>query len=217
MSNADIAQTLAESGAARAGASAGQPTADARARVERAVLQMHLAWGVAWFIGFGLLFLHDGPDSRTFVSMPAWLPITTLMVLLVVAGVVTFVVGARAFSRDAVGELIAQQARRYGAAWLLGFVGLILTIGKITSDLPDETKGLLWGATTTGLVGVLHIAGSALWGDRSRLRWGIWVTFINVVGVMAGQGWQDLIICVAGGALSLILGGRQWTQSRSSS
>jgi hypothetical protein len=121
------------------------------------------------------------------------------------------------FGKGAADENTARQARWYGTAWLLGFVGLILTVGKISSDLSHDTKGLLWGATTTGLVGVLHMAGSAIWGDRAQLHWGMWVTLINIVGVMAGAGWQSLIISIAGGALSLAIGGSDWLRYRNAS
>lgn len=60
--------------------------------------------------------------------------------------------------------------------------------------------------TTTGLASALHLAGSAIWLDRVQFRLGIWLTVINVIGALAGQGWQALIISVAGGGVMLYLG-----------
>src|SRR5436190_732285 len=47
-------------------------------------------WGIAWLVGFGLLFLRFGPNDRVFVSMPVWLPLTVLYTLLAInaAGVI---------------------------------------------------------------------------------------------------------------------------------
>ena len=45
---------------------------------------------------------------------------------------------------------------------------------------------------------------------------GIWVTFINVVAVIAGQGWQALIISVAGGGLFLFIGARNCLRTKES-
>lgn len=199
--------TVSLSAAGEASPTAG-PSDELILRIQHSVQIMHIAWGLAWLVGFGLLFLHDSPNDDEYVSLPDWLPLTTLLVLLAAAGLTTAVQGVKVFGRGAADDRTARQAKWYGTAWLLGFVGLMLTMGKITGDLPDDVKGLLWGATTTGLVGALHMAGSAIWGDRAQLRTGIWVTFINVVGVMAGAGWQSLIISIAGGALSIFLGAR---------
>src|SRR5262245_50622440 len=52
-------------------------------------------WGIAWFVGFGLLYLRFGPDNKVTVDLPAWLPLTTLFVLMGIAFVVSGVAGAR--------------------------------------------------------------------------------------------------------------------------
>ena len=190
------------------------PSADLAARIKSGVLRMHMAWSTAWFLGFGLLFLHDSPGHRTFVSMPDWLPLTVLGVLLVNAAVTTAVLGVKVFGGGRVDPRTAQQAKWYGMAWLLGFVSLLITIGKITHGLSSDTTGLIWGTTTTGLVAALHLSGSAIWGDRSQFRQGLWVTLINVVGVLAGAGWQAGILSVAGGAVGLAIGFRDIARNR---
>src|SRR5688572_26183899 len=53
-------------------------------------------WGLAWLIGFGVFFLRFGPDDRVFVDMPEFLPLTVLLGLITLAGIVTGIVGARA-------------------------------------------------------------------------------------------------------------------------
>jgi hypothetical protein len=204
-----------------AAAEAGAPRARQRgtglsARISNAVQVMHIAWGTAWVVGYGLLFLRDSPGGRTFVPMPSWLPLTVLFVLLAGAGATTAVLGARVLAREAADEHSARQVKWYGTAWLLGFAGLLLTVGKLTHGLSADATGLLWGATTTGLVGALHMAGSAIWGDRAQFRMGIWVTFINVMAVMAGPGWQALILSIAGGGVFLLAGARGWLRNKES-
>jgi hypothetical protein len=176
-------------------------------RLKHAAQIVHLAWGTAWFVGLGLMFLQDGPGGRRFVALPAWLPLTALMVLLVVAGAVTATLGVRVFGRGAVDARTAQQAKWYGSAWLFAFVGLMLAIGTITRPLSHDAAGLVWGATTTGLVGALHMAGSAIWTDPAQRRMGMWITFVNVVGAVSGHGWQSLAICLGGGLVSIVQGG----------
>ena len=168
---------------------------------------MHVAWGLAWFVGNGLFFLGNGPGGRVFVKVPSWLPLTVLLALLVVAGVVTVLVGVKTFGHGATDSTYVRQAKWYGTAWLLGFVGLLITVGKVTHGLSNDEQGLIWVVTTTGLASALQLAGSAIWLDRSQLRLGIWLTVINVIGALAGQGWQALIVAIAGGGAMLYLGG----------
>src|SRR5690349_4026075 len=53
-------------------------------------------WGIAWFVGFGLLFLRHGPHGQVRVDMPAALPLITLYVLMIIAFVVSGLAGAKA-------------------------------------------------------------------------------------------------------------------------
>ncbi|MEV6797109.1 transporter [Micromonospora rifamycinica] len=161
-------------------------------------------WGFAWLIGFGVYFLRFSPDSRTLVAMPAWLPLTVLFTLLAAAAVVFGVGSARAY-RHVAGES-AQRGRWYGTAWGLGFFGLSVVIGRVTDSLPPDLAGLLWSALSVGLTGALHMAGGAIWLDRTLFRLGVWLTVVNIVGVLAGPGWHALVVSVAGGGGLLVAG-----------
>src|SRR5580704_2710373 len=112
-----------------------RPGTGLTARISNAMQVMHVAWGTAWVVGYGLLFLRDSPGGRTFVPMPSWLPLTVLFVLLAGAGATTAVLGARVLAQEAADEHSARQGKWYGTAWLLGFAGLLLTVGKLTHGL----------------------------------------------------------------------------------
>src|SRR5262245_53637854 len=123
---------------------------DPAASYRRGIESMHLAWGVAWFVGFLLLFLAKGPGAQPLLDLPAWLPLTVLFVLLAGAGVVTAVVLTRAFGRGGESEF-ARRGRWYGWAWLISFVGMILTVGTLSRGMTPDQTGLLWGASAVGL------------------------------------------------------------------
>jgi hypothetical protein len=176
------------------------------ARIKSGIQIMHTAWGLAWLVGDGLFFLSSGPGNRVFVDFPSWLPLSVLLALLAIAGATTSILGVRVFSRRAVGRTRVRQAKRYGAAWLIGFAGLLITVGKVSNGLSANEQGLIWIVTTTGLVASLHLAGSAIWLDRSQFRLGAWLMLINVVGAICGHGWQALVVAVAGGGVMLYLG-----------
>ncbi|SCF11129.1 hypothetical protein GA0070216_105118 [Micromonospora matsumotoense] len=161
-------------------------------------------WGFAWLIGFGIYFLRFSPDGRTLVAMPAWLPLTLLFVLLAAAAAVFGVGSARAY-RHVAGES-ARRGSWYGASWGLGFLSLSLILGRVTDSLPHDLAGLLWSALSVALTGALHMAGGAIWLDRTLFRLGVWLTAVNIVGVLAGPGWHALVVSVAGGGGMLVAG-----------
>jgi hypothetical protein len=182
------------------------------ANIRHNVQIMHVAWGTAWLVGFGLVFLHDGPHDKAIVGLPGWLPLTVLGTLLVAAGVVTVLLGVRVFGHGGVDEDTLRRGKWYGLAWLIGYLGLVLTIGTVTHGMTSDQAGLVWGATATGLTAVLHLAGSAIWLDRAQFRLGMYVIVVNFVAAGAGAGWQSLILAVAGGGVMVVLGVRGWSR-----
>lgn len=187
-----------------------------RAAAERK-LQLHPLvffgpWGAAWLVGFGLLFLRFGPDGRVFVPMPPWLPLLALAVLLLSAMAVSTYFSSRTF-RHVRGRSSVQGAM-YGFAWFIAFAAMGMTISRFGDALSDPDKGLLWTTVAVGLTGALHMAGGAIWEDRTLFAVGVWLTAVNVVGTVLGPGWQALIISLAGGGVMLLAGFVLWLRSR---
>ncbi|GIH20538.1 transporter [Rugosimonospora africana] len=169
-------------------------------------------WGLAWLVGFGLLFLRHGPHEQIRVSMPDTLPLATLFALMIIALLVSGVAGARA-NRQISGDS-SVRGLRYGLSWLAGFAGNAVVCAHFSKLLPAPEVGLLWAATSVGLVGVLYLTGSAVWQSRDLFVLGIWLTISNIVGVLAGPGWHSLVISVAGGGGLLVAGFAEWLRWR---
>jgi hypothetical protein len=165
-------------------------------------------WGVAWLIGFGLLFLRFGPDDRVTVAMPDWLPLTVLYVLMGIAFVVTGWAGARV-NRHIAGTS-QRQGLYYGLAWFAAYFTVGVAAGRVSDLLPADEVGLLWAGLSIGVVGVLYIAGAAIWQSRDMFLLGAWLTVTNVIGVIVGPGWHSLIAAIAGGGGLLVAGFIQW-------
>jgi hypothetical protein len=154
-------------------------------------------WGLAWLLGFGLFFLRHGPGDRTFVSMPGWLPLAALSGLMVAAAVVSAVATGRVY-RHVAGPS-ALKGAMYGWAFFLGFLSLGFSLARVSDGLPSIDQGLLWSAASVALVSALHMAGGAVWHDRDLFTLGVWLSLVNIGGVIAGPGWHSLVIAVAGG------------------
>jgi len=161
-------------------------------------------WGIAWLIGFGLLFLRFGPNDRVFVDMPQWLPLAVLFTLLAVAAVITATINGRS-SRQTVGRS-KYQGMLFGLSWPIAFATTFTIAVRLSGKLPDDEVGLLWSALAVAVTGVLYLAGGMLWGGRSMYLVGVWLLAINAAGVIIGPGWHSLIIAVAGSA-AMFVGG----------
>lgn len=189
---------------------------EARAAVQRDMQPdprlTYMPWGVVWLVGFGLLFLRFGPGGRVLVAMPEWLPLAVLYVLLVAAFVISAWAGIRAGRQVRGASSI--QGLRYGLSWAAGFAGVVVIASRYSDLLPAEEVGLLWSGLSVGVVGVLYIAGAAIWQSREMFVLGVWITLVNLGGFLAGPGWHALAISLAGGGGLLVGGFVEWLRWR---
>jgi hypothetical protein len=169
-------------------------------------------WGITWLAGFLLFFLRYSPGGRVLVDLPDWLPLLVLMGLLLIAGVVTGVSSAHS-GRQIFGPS-SRQGLMYGLTWSLAFSGMAAVFSQFNGQLPDSQASLLWGGGMVALTGALHMAGGAIWNDRSLFALGAWISLINIAGLIAGPGWHSLIVAVAGGGGMLLAGLIGWLKLR---
>lgn len=171
-------------------------------------LGYYLPWGLAWLVGYGLLFLRFGPDGRVFVDLPDWLPLVVLFAAMAVAMVSTVVISVHR-GRGVEGRS-SWQGTAYGLAWFFAFAGVGTTTGRFAELLPERERGLLWAAVSVGTVAVMYMAGAAIWLSRDMFVLGAWLTVINIAGVALGPGWHSLLICVGGGGGMCVSGALLW-------
>lgn len=169
-------------------------------------------WGLAWLIGFSAYFLRFGPGGHRYLDLPAWLPLVLLWGLITVAGVITGVAGARA-SRSVSGRT-SRQGTMYALTWSVTFTGLWLVLSRVSSVLPSAEGTLLWTGTMVAATGALHMAGGAVFDNRTLFRLGLVISAVNAVGVLVGPGWHSLIVAVAGGGGMLVAGLLSWLRWR---
>ena len=168
-------------------------------------------WAFAWLIGFTLYFLRFGPDGRVFVDMPEWVPLTVLLGLMMAAGVVSGIYGAR--SGRWVSGKSSSQGAMYGFTWSVAFTGMSAVLARVSDYLPEPQVNLLWAGVMVGLVGALHMAGGAVYNDRSLFVLGAYVSVVNFAGVLAGPGWHALLLAVLGGLGMLVAGWLSYARS----
>ncbi|TDC53752.1 transporter [Jiangella ureilytica] len=174
-------------------------------RHRSSIVLYYLPWGLALFIGFGLLALDQGPGSDgPWADLPDALPLAVLFVLMALAAAVTVVTSAREARR--IGGESTRRGAIYGAGWALGFGTIFPLLGRFAEHLPEDQRGLLFGSISVAVTGVLYVAGAAIWLDWSMFVLGGWLLVVNLVGALAGPGWHSLVIAVAGGGALIVAG-----------
>jgi hypothetical protein len=159
------------------------------------------AWGVAWIVGFGALYLtsHGGLGP----VLPAWLAALVFLLLFAVAAVVSF--GEQIRRGRGVEGPSQRIAAMYGWSWLLAFAGLFaidLALGQ--HGLPSHLAPLLWTGSSLLVVGLLYLAGGMLWRDRLQYGLGVWVLVTGAASVAAGVPDNFAVLSLAGGGGFLI-------------
>lgn len=159
------------------------------------------AWGVAWLVGGGAVYLAANGWLGTVV--PTWLAGVISGVLFAAAALVSFGEQVRR------GRGVAGPSRRvaalYGWSWLLAFAGVFaLNLALEQQGLPSHLAPLLWTGTSLLAVGLLYLAGGMLWGARLQYGLGLWVLATGAGSVAAGFPGNFAVLSLAGGGGFLV-------------
>ncbi len=174
-----------------------------RARVGRELdinpVVLYATWGVTWVLGFTAFAL----VAADVVAAPWWVGAVVFFGLLLAAMVVTGVHIGRA--TRGVRGVSAEVGAMYGWSWALGFAALTaINSGLINMGLTDQQIAVLWPASSLLIVGVLYLAGGALWRDRLQFGLGVWVLITDAASVFAGVPANYVVLAVAGGGGFLV-------------
>jgi len=141
---------------------------------------LYAIWGVAWAIGFLAFYFTFVPQADPPLPFIAGAAIGGAALVAAIVLSATHSVRRGAGSR---GPSVVQGAI-YGnifpiAFALMGFLGWRLTsAGVSTIDMLSY-----WVAAPCLIVGILFLAGAAMWNDRSQLIFGIWTMVIGIISV----------------------------------
>lgn len=174
-----------------------------RARVGRELrinpVVLYATWGVAWTLGFTGMALTAADQ----VAIPDWAGGTTFAALMVAAMVITGVHITRA--TRGIRGVSSEVGAMYGWSWALGFATLTaINSSLIGRGLTEEQIAILWPASALLIVGVLYLAGGALWRDRFQFGLGVWVLLTDAVSVFAGVPGNYVVLAIAGGGGFLV-------------
>lgn len=174
--------------------------AEQRARVEAATdvdgRLLFATWGIAWLLGFGLLWA-VGLDEPV-VAMSRGAALAVFFGLLIAAMVVTAVHLAR--QTTGVRGTSAVQGAMYGWSWFLGFAVIAaLSRALAVAGASSEVVTITTTIVPALLVGSLYMAGGAIWADRTQFVLGAWICLAATLAAVVGLPHLLLVMALAGG------------------
>jgi hypothetical protein len=164
------------------------------------------AWGVAWFVGFGVFWLAADRDGGPLLAVPPVVVGLLFGLLLLSAATTTAVMSARA--TRGVSGASSRTGAIYSCGWLLGFAMLpAIVLGADRLGASPEATALLWPAVSSLVVGLMYVAGAAAFADLTQFLVGAWIMVTTGVGCLLGLPALYLVMCVAGGGGFLVAAG----------
>lgn len=144
------------------------------------VTLLYTVWGVAWLLGFLAVYATFIPDGDPL--LPTAVGLSLGGVLLVTAIILSATHSARR-STGSRGPSVVQGAI-YGNIYPVSFTLMGLLGWRLSSaGISNETMLSYWVAATCLIVGILFLAGAAMWNERSQLVFGIWIVAVGLLSI----------------------------------
>ncbi|MFV2144166.1 hypothetical protein [Isoptericola sp. G70] len=163
---------------------------------------LYLVWGVAWLVGYLVLWSSARPHG----GAPGAIGFAVFFALLAVAMTITVVhsVVRGAATRGPSNRTDAM----YGWSWCLGFLSYPFIIGGIAdAGASDEVIGLVANALACVIVGLLYLAGGTFFCDNRLYVLGLWILLTGGIATVAGMPATYLVMALAGGGGFLVMCG----------
>ncbi|MBO0919647.1 hypothetical protein J1G42_02260 [Cellulomonas sp. zg-ZUI222] len=157
-------------------------------------------WGVAWLLGYGAQWwTATTSPTRTATGVGG-----LVFGVLAIAGLVVTLVHVTRATHGLAGTS-RQVGAMYGWAWMLGFVGQgLLVAGVVRADASPVVVTVVANGVGCLVVGLLYMAGGALWREVSMYVLGGWMIVTAAAAGLVAMPAGYLVMSVAGGGGMLV-------------
>ena len=156
------------------------------------------AWGGAWLVGFGALWLIDG--LRPVFSIPVALAVGIFIAVMVLAIGLSIWLGVRSGRGVKSGGGSDFAGTVYGVTWSVGSIAIGAIGGAlIQNGLSPELANLFYPSVFIFFVGVMYVMAAAIWRAVPSLIAGGWLLLLAAVAPFLGYPWHYLLFALAGG------------------
>ena len=161
-------------------------------------------WGIAWLCGFGTLWLIDG--LRPAFSVPVGVATGVFGGLIVVAIVISIVLGIRNTSGVRSTPASAFTGAVYGSTWSVSMIALyVLGAGLIENGMSPSLATIYFPSAFVLMTGVLFMVSGAIWHAVPALISGVWLILVAVIAPFFGYPNHYLFLALAGGGAFIAL------------
>lgn len=174
-----------------------------RRRLASFVPWILVAWGVAWGVGFTLLWLIDG--ARPAISVPVPIASGVFGVLVAGAIAVSAVLGARSgrgirSSSDA--RFTGTVFGVVGGGWFLATY--VLGAAMVIHGMDRDLLNIFHPTMSALIVGFMYILAGGIWRIPAAIWLGAWVVVVGLVAPFVGYPNHYLVFAIAGGGVFLL-------------
>jgi len=163
------------------------------------------AWGVAWLLGFGSLWLIDGVEG---FSLPVPIAVTVFVAALVLAGGLSAWLGFRTGRGMRGNTGAAFTGIVFGNLWWVGSAAIgILGSGLRAQGMTEQLANFYYPCAYVLFAGIMYIVAGAIWRTVSSVIAGLWLVIVAAVASLFPYPQHYLFLALAAGigflALSL--------------
>lgn len=162
------------------------------------------AWGLAWVVGFAVLWLDAGrhPDD----PLPTLAAGLTFAALLIAAGVLSTVFGARSGRGLRGTKQAAFVGIVYGNIWWLGGIAIwVIGQGLVRHGMSEALLVAFYLSAFIFFNGMMYLAAGLIWSAIPMLVLGVWSVILAAVGAMLSHPTAYLVYGIAGGGAFLVV------------
>jgi len=165
---------------------------------------MLVIWAVAWAVGFLAVWSAETTGGSPWPRIPQ--PVAWTVFGVVILGAIVFSIVAGIRSGAGVRGPSRLSGMLYGWSWSVSMLGAWLLLTALQrAGLPPEAMSLLSPAVFVLLVGVLYLAGGALWRSPAQFALGIVMIATAVGATFAGAPTHYLIYATVGPIAMLVV------------
>ncbi|MBG6239219.1 hypothetical protein IWX78_002198 [Mycetocola sp. CAN_C7] len=161
-------------------------------------------WGVAWLVGFLLLWLIDG--ARPGFALPLPIAAWGFGILIAIAIVISIVLGVRNSRGVKSSPASVFTGAVYGSTWSVSMIALyVFGAGLLVNGMPPSVASIYFPSAFVLMTGVLFMVSGAIWHAIPALVSGIWLVVVAVVAPFFQYPNHYLFLALAGGGAFIAL------------
>jgi hypothetical protein len=170
-------------------------------RMAAGVPAILLSWGLAWLVGFGVLWA----AAAEVISLPVPVAVGITLALMVVALALSAILGARMGRGIRTSTSAAWTGTVYGLTWPAGLIGIFLIgLALRVQGLPAALQTLYDSSAIVVFVGIMYLVAGAIWHTWQAAAMGAWLVVVGGVAPFFGSPTHFLVFALAGGGVFLL-------------